>query len=103
MTAPNHATERTAITPNDRERLARNINGRPIPVNPKTLGPMIERDEAYRRADLLIADGWAPINTPTTDPDLRARIAAVVSGAKSPSERAYKKADEILAILGGRA
>jgi hypothetical protein len=93
----------TGITPTSREQLATRINGRAIPVNPTTLGPTIERDEAYRRADQVIADGWALLNAPVTDPDLRAQIAAIVSGAKSPSERAYKKADEILALLGGRA
>lgn len=101
-TAP--AQERTAVTPEDRENLAVRINGRPLPVNPTTLGRIIERDEAIRRADQIIGDGWTPTNTPTPEgADVRARLAAIISGAKSPSERSYKKADEILAFLGGRA
>lgn len=97
-------TTRTPVTPADREQLATRINGRPIPpADAQKLGPMIEREEAYRRADLVIADGWAPANAPLAAADVRDQIAAIVSGAKSPSERSYKKADEILALIGGRA
>jgi hypothetical protein len=64
---------------------------------------MIEREEAYRRADIVIADGWAPANRPIDGPRIRNQVAAIISGSPTPSQRSFKRADEILALLGGRA
>lgn len=95
---------RTHVTPNDRERLAVHINGRPLPpADATTIGPQFEREEAYRRADIVIADGWVPANAPVDAPSVRDQIAAIISGSPTPSPRSFRRADEILALLRGRA
>jgi hypothetical protein len=52
----------SAPTTTPRDKLAELVNGRPVPVNPRTVGGIYERDTAYQRADAIIAAGWrAPV------------------------------------------
>lgn len=95
---------RIPVTPAARESLAVHVNGRPLPSAEDTrIGPMIEREEAYRRADVVIDAGWAPVNHPMPGPNIREQIARVISGSPTPSKRSYTRADEILTLLQGRA
>lgn len=41
-----------------RDELAELLHDGPIPVKPRTVGGMYAKDEAYRRADAIIAAGW---------------------------------------------
>jgi len=95
---------RVPVGPADRESLAVHVNGRPLPSAGDTrIGPMIEREEAYRRADIVIDAGWAPVNDPMPGPDIREQIAQIISGSPTPSKRSYTRADAILEALQGRA
>lgn len=102
MTA--EAQTRIPVTLASRDRLAELVNGRPVPpADSKLIGPQFEREQAYSRADNVIEEGWAPVNAPHPGPRVREQIAQIISGSPTPSKRSYTRADEILAVLQGRA